>query len=304
MEYIGGQVITQSKAVEKQIFNAIASALGKQRFDLWFGHETSVQIENNKIIFSVQEHVVNWIRSSLQTEIEQACESVLKKKSIVEFIVAAENSTVRDNSTLLPNNRADKINQPFLPNPQPTREIYEIHFDSNAIETPTNSTLPIATENAATAPNKFDLNSNQNIIKQQNSRHSKFSNAIIHDTKNSNSNNSNNSINGNINININNTKNTNDNNIDLKPPTGFIQSRSGAQSRYVKSPITSSTSPIANIPRATTRKFASLETFVEGLSNRLAIRGIDFALNHSCLINPIYIYGSSGVGKTHLLEGL
>ena len=52
------------------------------------------------------------------------------------------------------------------------------------------------------------------------------------------------------------------------------------------------------------RRFASLTTFIEGLSNRLACRAADLAVNHPGQINPIYIFGPTSVGKTHLLEGI
>jgi chromosomal replication initiator protein len=52
------------------------------------------------------------------------------------------------------------------------------------------------------------------------------------------------------------------------------------------------------------RRFASLDTFLEGLSNRLAYRAADLAIHHPGEINPIYIFGPTSVGKTHLLEGI
>jgi len=52
------------------------------------------------------------------------------------------------------------------------------------------------------------------------------------------------------------------------------------------------------------RRFASLTTFLEGLSNRLACRAADLAVHHPGEINPIYIFGLPSVGKTHLLEGI
>ncbi|MCL2742598.1 MAG: DnaA/Hda family protein [Planctomycetaceae bacterium] len=51
-------------------------------------------------------------------------------------------------------------------------------------------------------------------------------------------------------------------------------------------------------------RFHSLKTFVEGMSNRLACRAVDLALNHPGKITPMYISGPSSVGKTHLLEGI
>jgi chromosomal replication initiator protein len=52
------------------------------------------------------------------------------------------------------------------------------------------------------------------------------------------------------------------------------------------------------------RKFASLTTFLEGMSNREAFRATDWAINHPGKISPIYIFGPTSVGKTHLLEGI
>jgi chromosomal replication initiator protein len=52
------------------------------------------------------------------------------------------------------------------------------------------------------------------------------------------------------------------------------------------------------------RRFASLTTFLEGLSNRLACRAADLAIHHPGEINPIYIFVLPSVGKTHLLEGI
>jgi chromosomal replication initiator protein len=57
-------------------------------------------------------------------------------------------------------------------------------------------------------------------------------------------------------------------------------------------------------PHNTTRRFATLQTFIEGLSNRLACRAAVLAVDHPGQINPIYIYGTTSVGKTHLLEGI
>ncbi len=51
-------------------------------------------------------------------------------------------------------------------------------------------------------------------------------------------------------------------------------------------------------------EFASYESFVVGKSNRLARRAADFAIDDPGKINPIFIYGSTSVGKTHLLESI
>jgi chromosomal replication initiator protein len=57
-------------------------------------------------------------------------------------------------------------------------------------------------------------------------------------------------------------------------------------------------------PNNVPRRFATLHTFIEGLSNRLACRAATLAVEHPGQINPIYIYGTTSIGKTHLLEGI
>ena len=52
------------------------------------------------------------------------------------------------------------------------------------------------------------------------------------------------------------------------------------------------------------RRFASLATFIGGLSNHLACSAADLAIRHPGKINPLYICGPTSVGKTHLLEGI
>ena len=52
------------------------------------------------------------------------------------------------------------------------------------------------------------------------------------------------------------------------------------------------------------RRFASLTTFLEGISNREAFRAADWVIHHPGKISPVYIFGPTSVGKTHLLEGI
>ena len=60
----------------------------------------------------------------------------------------------------------------------------------------------------------------------------------------------------------------------------------------------------ASASKSKGRHFAQLDTFIEGASNHLARRAADFAIHYPGKINPIYIHGSTSVGKTHLLEAI
>lgn len=57
-------------------------------------------------------------------------------------------------------------------------------------------------------------------------------------------------------------------------------------------------------PGASRRKFAALNTFVAGSSNRLALASAETAAQRPGQLTPLLIYGPTGVGKTHLLEGI
>ena len=52
------------------------------------------------------------------------------------------------------------------------------------------------------------------------------------------------------------------------------------------------------------RRFASLDTFVTGETNRLAITSARMIVNRPGQLTPLMFHGSTSVGKTHLLEGI
>jgi chromosomal replication initiator protein len=54
----------------------------------------------------------------------------------------------------------------------------------------------------------------------------------------------------------------------------------------------------------TRRRFATLSTFVVGDSNRIAHQSALLAAKQPGSHTPLFVYGASGVGKTHLLEGV
>jgi chromosomal replication initiator protein len=52
------------------------------------------------------------------------------------------------------------------------------------------------------------------------------------------------------------------------------------------------------------RKYASLQSFVVGSSNRLAFAAAELVSTNPGTVNPLFIYGGTGVGKSLLLEGI
>lgn len=57
-------------------------------------------------------------------------------------------------------------------------------------------------------------------------------------------------------------------------------------------------------PVPSRRPVSSLETFVSGPSNRMAVAAVELAAARPGEISPLVIHGVSGVGKSHLLESL
>jgi chromosomal replication initiator protein len=52
------------------------------------------------------------------------------------------------------------------------------------------------------------------------------------------------------------------------------------------------------------RRFANLESFVAGDANRLAIASAEMVVRQPGHLSPLMFHGPTGVGKTHLLEGV
>jgi chromosomal replication initiator protein len=57
-------------------------------------------------------------------------------------------------------------------------------------------------------------------------------------------------------------------------------------------------------PPLSRRRFNTLRTFVLGSGNMVAHKACEMVLNHPGEITPLFLYGPSGTGKTHLLEGV
>ncbi len=68
-------------------------------------------------------------------------------------------------------------------------------------------------------------------------------------------------------------------------------------------PADRSASPEA-APAFGRRRFASLESFVVGGSNRLAFTSAQVGVERPGSVSPLLIHGATGLGKTHLLEGI
>lgn len=92
--------------------------------------------------------------------------------------------------------------------------------------------------------------------------------------------------------------------------SGGAAAVSGSDATPVADTIVPVTSPTVVPQRAVPqragsgRKFRALDSFVLGQSNRLARASADMILNSPGEVSPLFIHGPTGVGKSHLLEGI
>lgn len=78
-----------------------------------------------------------------------------------------------------------------------------------------------------------------------------------------------------------------------------------AQASATDLPSTQTTDRCTEPPRPRAgRRFACLDSFVVGTGNRLALTASQSVCERPGSVTPLYLYGPTGCGKTHLLEGI
>jgi chromosomal replication initiator protein len=69
---------------------ALAGRVGKQRFELWFGTRTRLELTEQVLAIHVpSQFFLNWIRANFSSQLEAACTDVLGRCPKLEFYVAA-----------------------------------------------------------------------------------------------------------------------------------------------------------------------------------------------------------------------
>ena len=67
---------------------------------------------------------------------------------------------------------------------------------------------------------------------------------------------------------------------------------------------TSSHKSVSRLGKVAPRKFATLDGFIAGQSNQMAVSVAKKAVEHPGHYSPLMFHGPTGVGKTHILEGI
>ena len=84
----------------------------------------------------------------------------------------------------------------------------------------------------------------------------------------------------------------------------LVANRSAGSSSAVRSQLPVARPSQAQRPRLAGRRFSSLDSLIVGPSNQLAYESAKLVLDRPGEMTPLLIHGPTGVGKTHLLEGM
>lgn len=90
-----------------------------------------------------------------------------------------------------------------------------------------------------------------------------------------------------------------------EPPTiSLAANRSAGSPSAGSSQLAAARPSQAQRPRLAGRRFSSLDSLIVGPSNQLAYESAKLVLDRPGEMTPLLIHGPTGVGKTHLLEGM
>jgi len=318
--------------IEQGIYEAIVATLGQIRGNMWFGNSVRIDILENSIrIHAVNAFAANWVTKNYQTAIQDRCRPYLKKGQRIEIVSQdcneltdhghnneshSENSfdipTSLDNQTHNESSFEKSRMQPrfhpeLLTRKQPP-ELGTCRFSDVLTALPTNRlssgllddtnivTSHVFCEKEVTLPISTNGNTDRNDEQQQKTGRKKSTKAETKSTQRLLPQ----ELNAQIIINGKNKL------AGLTPPTSSqpsasipIPKRDEANRNvvFVSDKTNSGTKGVGN-------NAMTWNNFVVGPSNRLAVRAADLVIHHSGQISPIYIFGPTSVGKTHLLEAI
>ncbi len=84
------EVATDDMDIVSALRTALAGRVGQQRFELWFGSRTRLELTGDAlVIHAPSQFFVNWIRANFRAEIDAACAEILGRSLEVEFLIDA-----------------------------------------------------------------------------------------------------------------------------------------------------------------------------------------------------------------------
>lgn len=104
---------TDDTDIVSALRTALAGRVGQQRFELWFGSRTRLELtEDALVVHAPSQFFVNWIRANFRTAIDAACEEILGRSPEVQFSIDAAEPEPAPEATALPQAASPSSPQP------------------------------------------------------------------------------------------------------------------------------------------------------------------------------------------------
>lgn len=272
-------MILNDKDIEQTLFDAVAARIGLERFALWFGKGTRFLLRETTLhLVLPNRFLADFVRANFRKIIDETVLAVLKRPLPLVFSTTEEFASLKTAQALggeEPSVGLALLPQPHFPAKACSKQALIQHETVIAITkgTPVIATLAQPTHSGLS-------HSSLTVPKQLGTVLPEAVSGLTRPTRSL--------------------------PVEARPKPlspGSVQPSLGGRPRPTRSPATTAPAPPKGAPYGP-KEFASLKTFVEGASNNLARRAADFAIQYPGKINPIYIHGTTSVGKTHLLEGI
>jgi chromosomal replication initiator protein len=276
--------------IETTILQAIAQCIGTERFALWFGSEVRFSMDENRLAFEVASPFIQKVlEDDYRASIQHACTAVLGRSYEIAFVVpdpatgAQWQIDLAREARLSTDTRASGSDLVQKKSPARRAEPPEIHRSSDHELL----IIPRLSPAKETSRNSQSLAQEGTLPEETTSLFSSFQKEFRAQTAHRASTPSHRS------------ESKTRKKLPPKPVSPFRRECPGDRTERKRTADLSSSNR-----RVSKKQYASLETFHEGLSNRLAMKAIELAIHFPGKFTPIYLHGPTSVGKTHLLEGL
>ena len=82
------EVTKDDKDIGSALHEALAERIGRERFELWFGNSTRIEIHAQRLTIGVpNQFLLDWIRSNFRRQIDAACKDLFGKPLTIRFHV-------------------------------------------------------------------------------------------------------------------------------------------------------------------------------------------------------------------------
>jgi chromosomal replication initiator protein len=267
------------KDIETTILDTIARRLGPERFALWFGATPHVHLEDERLTFEVASPFIQrLLEDDYHRTIQEACAAALGRTNDVAFVSASASHPERPfRHTPMEGTSARSSPEENQLASQKGEGSLEVVGGSEILAfPPSRSERKISPKPPSTTTLRNEtaslFSSFRNEMQGKTSPESVVSPRSESKTRKA---------------------------IPASPASRRSPSPPPDRTRLEDAPVRRSSSN-----KTPKKQYASLDTFHEGLSNRLAVKAIELAIHFPGKFTPIYLHGPTSVGKTHLLEGM